>query len=305
MTASSTITMRYAVVDVFTATPLMGNPVAVFFDADELSGEQMQQIANWTNLSETTFHVRAQSADASHYGLRIFTPTCELPFAGHPTLGSAHALLQARHVVASDGKLVQECPVGQVPLTLEHDDAVGARTLRLRLPPAHVRELSPTETSRLRDVLGHDLAPGSTPALIDVGPKWIVAQLPDAASVLRLKPDMAASAALERELHATGVTVFGEYTTTTTPGTPASGAEIEVRSFAPADGIPEDPVCGSGNGSVGVYRLRSGAIRDGARYLATQGQCVGRDGRVYVSVEQGNVFVAGQAVTTAQGTITL
>lgn len=282
----------FKIVDVFSDAPFLGNPVAVVLEAEGLSAARMQAIAAWTNLSETTFHLPPTTPEAD-YRLRIFTPRSELPFAGHPTLGGAHALLEAGLVAPRDGGLVQECEAGLVAIGF--DLAAGARRLRLDLPPAKIRDLSEHETARLRGALGRDLAEGAPPAVVDVGVRWVVAELPDAASVIALAPDLAAMAALETDLGVTGVTAFGAHA--------AGESAIEVRSFAPSDGVGEDPVCGSGNGSVAAYRLRRGTIARPATYIATQGRCVGRDGRVFVRITEDRIQIGGAAVTTVSGSI--
>lgn len=285
----------YKVVDVFTAVPLLGNPVAVVLDAEGLDGAAMQAIARWTNLSETTFLLPPSQAGAD-YRLRIFTPRSELPFAGHPTLGSAHAALEAGRVVPRDGSLVQECGTGLVRLTVQGEGA--GRRLALDLPPARLTVLDEAQVVELEAVLGTPVLREVPPALVDVGPVWIVAQLADAAAVTALRPDFARSAALERRLGATGITVFGRH--------PEGGeAAIEVRSFAPSQGIEEDPVCGSGNGSVAVFQARGGLLpAGGSSYLAAQGRCTGRDGRVSVRVDaEGRVTIGGACVTVVEGSL--
>lgn len=279
----------YRVVDVFTDTPFLGNPVAVVLKGDGLSDAQMQAIAAWTNLSETTF-VLPPSREGADYRLRIFTPRSELPFAGHPTLGTAHALIEAGVVTPQGGRVVQECPAGLVPITVT---GTGPhQVLAFALPFWVPRDLDPVETAALRDILaGARML--DTPILVDVGARWVVAELADADAVLRLKPDLMACAAYEHEMLITGVTVFGQ----------KPGGGVEVRSFAPGDGIPEDPVCGSGNGAVAVYRHDRGQLKPRDTFAATQGRCVGRDGRISVTVEPDTISVGGQAVTTVRGTL--
>ena len=275
--------------------PLLGNPVAVVLDAEGLDTERMQAIARWTNLSETTFLLPATAAEAD-YRLRIFTPRSELPFAGHPTLGSAHAALEAGRIVGRDGALVQECGAGKVRLSVEGEGA--ARQIALDLPPARLTALTGAQVAELEAALGHPVVQDVRPAMVDVGPVWIVAQLTDAAAVTGLRPDFARLADLERKLGATGITAFGRH--------PAGGpAAIEVRSFAPSQGIEEDPVCGSGNGSVAVFQARGGLLSAGGdRYVAAQGRCVGRDGRISVRVDaQGNVSLGGACVTVVEGSL--
>lgn len=272
---------EFRIIDVFTEQPYLGNPVAVVLHADGLRDDQMQRIAAWTNLSETTFHLRPTVPEA-HYRLRIFTPRGELPFAGHPTLGSAHALIEAGAISAIGGRVVQECAAGLVPV------AVGHGVLQLEQPEASLRDLTDAEHARLTAIIGTE--PFSRAALVDLGARWIVAEVAD---VNTLAPDLGASALFETDLAATGVTLF------------ANGpAGVEVRSFAPSCGVDEDPVCGSGNGAVAVFRLARGQISEGADYTAAQGKCVGRDGRVFVGIRGGVVHVGGHAVTTVSGTIT-
>ena len=276
----------YRVVDAFSAAPFRGNPVAVVLQADGLSDVEMQAIAAWTNLSETTFHLTPTDAGAD-YRLRIFTPRSELPFAGHPTVGSAHALIEAGVITPRGGLVVQECAAGLIPVQR------AGELLTLRLPEPQFRDLSAPEAAELADLLGAPLAPGSAPAVVDVGPLWVVADLGSAAAVTALTPDLPRMAAYEGAAGAGGVTVFGRK--------PEGG--IEVRSFAPSDGIAEDPVCGSGNGAVAALRLRTGELGEGARYMATQGRCVGRDGEIAVHVEGGRIFIGGRAVTTVTGQV--
>jgi PhzF family phenazine biosynthesis protein len=280
---------RYRVVDVFTDTPFLGNPVAVVLDGDGLSDAQMQAIASWTNLSETTF-VLPPTRKGTDYRLRIFTPRSELPFAGHPTLGTAHALIETGLIIPRNGALVQECETGLVPITVTGDGP--DKVLAFDLPFPVPRDLDAIEATGLSEVLGKT-GTLDTAMLVDVGARWVVAELADADAVLRLKPDLLACAAYEDEMLITGVTVFGQK--------PEGG--VEVRSFAPGDGIPEDPVCGSGNGAVAVYRQDRGQLKPRDGYEATQGRCVGRDGRIRIAVTPTTIHVGGQAVTTISGTL--
>ncbi|GGC77822.1 PhzF family phenazine biosynthesis protein [Undibacterium terreum] len=287
----------YKVVDVFTLRPLLGNPVAVVLDAEGLTTEDMQAIAGWTNLSETTF-VLPPTTGKADYRLRIFTPRSELAFAGHPTLGSAHALLEAGRITArKNGRLIQECNIGLVELTLEEQS--GEQRLTLGMPPAKLEPLQAADISELELVLRHKVDIKSAPAIVNVGAIWVVAQMNDAASVLSLRPDFARLAEFERRLGITGLTVFGDHS--------HGDAAIEVRTFAPSCGVEEDPVCGSGNGSVAAFRWERGLLSSSARdYVATQGRCVGRDGRIQVSVDaNGKIFIGGSCVTCVEGSLTL
>ncbi len=282
----------YKVVDAFSAKPFLGNPVAVVLDADGLDTAAMQAIARWTNLSETTFLLPAENP-AADYRLRIFTPLSELPFAGHPTLGSAHAIIEAGRFAPRNGVLVQECGMGLIKIEVS---GTGAdRIITLGLPPGKMRALSGEEVGELEAILGAPVERDSAPAIVDVGPVWIVARMANAQAVLDLKPDFARSAAFERKLGATGVTVFGPYG--------QGGTAIEVRSFAPSCGVNEDPVCGSGNGSVAIFQASRGLIPAAATaYVAGQGQRVGRDGRIRISIgDDGQVKVGGACVTCVDG----
>jgi PhzF family phenazine biosynthesis protein len=287
----------YKVVDVFTRKPLLGNPVAVVLDAEGLDTAAMQKIANWTNLSETTFVLPPTNPKAD-YRLRIFTPRSELPFAGHPTLGSAHALLEAeRFMPRGNGQLVQQCNVGLVELSMvgEGDE----RKIELALPPAKMNELSEADATELSTILNRSIGEKVAPAIVDVGPKWVVTHFDDAKTVLNLKPDFARLAAFERRLGVTGLLVFGTHE--------SGDALIEVRAFAPSCGVDEDPVCGSGNGCAAVFQRQRGLLPPGGKnYVAAQGQCVGRAGRVEVGVDaHGNVRIGGACVTCVDGTLTI
>jgi PhzF family phenazine biosynthesis protein len=289
-----TMRRRYAVVDVFSDRRLLGNPVAVVLDAEGLDTGAMQRIARWTNLSETTFLLPPTVAGAS-YRLRIFTPVSELPFAGHPTLGSAHAAV-TEGIVARPGaalSLTQDCGAGLVQVQVE-----AADRYRLRLPEARCTPLGAADRAALEAALGGPTDAAVPLQVIDVGPRWVVGALADPAALLALRPDMTRLAAFERALGVTGCTLFAEAS-----GADADG-DIEVRSFAPSDGVPEDPVCGSGNGAVAVLRRALGRIAPGAAYVARQGRCVGRDGRVELSLDAAAaVWVGGACVTTVRGTI--
>ena len=277
-------------VDVFSAVPFKGNPVAVVLDADRLSGEQMHAIAGWTNLSETTFVSTPASAHAD-YRLRIFTPKSELQFAGHPTIGSAHAVLRNGLKPKSAGQLVQECGKGLVTLRID-----GER-LFLALPTPALTDVPSARLNELAAALGIDAESVRAKATVNVGVTWITLQLADASMVRQLQPDQAAIGA-STPPGVVGVTVFG---------LAASGAstDLEVRSFAPAEGVPEDPVCGSGNGCVAALVRRERLIT-GSTYLASQGCCVGRDGRVEVRFgDDGTIWLGGHAVTCIDGVLHL
>lgn len=281
--------LRFLQVDVFTRRPFFGNPVAVVLGADGLADADMQRIAAWTNLSETTFVLRPTRPDA-HYRLRIFTPRAELPFAGHPTIGSAHAVVEAGVATPEGGVLRQECGAGLIALGFE-DGRIWARA-----PEARVARLDGRYQGELESALGAPVA--GQPQVVNVGPTWLVADLGDASRVDLLWPDLAAVSKLSGPLGLTGITVFG--------ATTGGDAAIHVRSFAPAHGVPEDPVCGSGNVSVAACLARSGAAaRLGGRYDARQGMALGRDGRVSLRVSPDGraIDFGGHAVTGVDGSL--
>ena len=283
--------LSFQQVDVFTAVRFQGNPVAVVLDADGLSAAQMQQIANWTNLSETTFVV-APTVPGADYHVRIFTPTAELPFAGHPTIGTAHALLEAGRITPRDGRVVQQCKKGLVDVQVVQASD-GARSISFTLPEAAVSDLADDEVDAIATLLG--VQPVRAPQLIDVGARWVLVQLADAAAVLAATPDLTQMRILDEAGQRTGVVIFG---------TGAVGADIEMRAFAPAHGMGEDPVCGSGAGCLGVYLRETGQVRDGELML-NQGQMVGRDGKIRLAVRPDAIEVGGNAVTCVTGTLDL
>lgn len=286
--------INFKQIDVFTSTPFKGNPVAVVMNADQLSTAQMQAIANWTNLSETTFVLPATN-DAADYRVRIFTPGSELPFAGHPTLGTAFALLEAGQIIPRDGHLVQECGAGLVNLQVSQPLKKGM-SIAFELPEPVITPLSFAQTRHLGEILGCQFDFIYPPALVDVGARWIVAQTTDIATVLATRPDFASLAEHDRSMSVTGVCIYGSCIEN-------NKFHIEVRSFAPSCGVNEDPVCGSGNGSVAAF-LRYHGLGDGL-ITSTQGKIAGRDGKLELRLTDGKIFVGGQAVTCISGSINL
>lgn len=284
-------------VDVFTSIPFKGNPVAVVLDATSLSTDQMQQIASWTNLSETTFIVPATAAGAD-YHVRIFTPGAELPFAGHPTIGTAHALLEAGMIEAKAGGLVQQCAAGLIKLQVSHASD-GQRWISFDLPEAKFTALDADQARELEAILGTPLDAERPPCLVDVGARWVVAQLSCAQAVLATKPDLQRMKLQDGKGRHTGVVIFGKH------AQPAP-AGIEVRAFAPAHGVNEDPVCGSGNGSVAAYIRQTGQTADfGNTLLATQGAAVGRAGQLRLTISENAIRVGGNAITCVDGSLHL
>ena len=272
-------------VDVFTDKPFYGNPVAVVFNADDISDADMKRVANWTNLSETAFICKSSSAD---YRLRIFTPGRELPFAGHPTIGSAHAAREAGIISDDTKEFSQDCIAGIISLSVDESGAIHARVPRPKVAPA---QMKPDE---LCDALGPLTC--VEPLLIDVGPVWLATRLESVDALYSINIDPARITELSLAVKATGVTVYAV----------DEASEVHVRSFAPAEGILEDPVCGSGNAAVAAHIRDSGIIDTiGSTYTARQGAALGRNGKIQVLVDGDDVSIGGQAVTAIDGTIYL
>ena len=283
-------------VDVFTSRRFFGNALAVILDADGLTAAQMQRIAAWANLSETAF-VLAPTGPGASYRVRIFTPRSELDFAGHPSVGAAHALLEAG-VISAQQALVQECAAGLLPLRVLGDGA--ERRIFVRAPRARSIAIEPASIAAVARALGAP-ARGAAPCIIDLGIRWLIFDLGDEAGVRALSPDMAMVATLSNDLDIVGISVFGRTAS-------AGDYALAVRAFSPGDGIPEDPVTGSANAAIGAYLLATAQLDAiGANYRASQGREVGRDGRIDVRVDAatGDVEIGGQSVTCVDGTMVM
>jgi PhzF family phenazine biosynthesis protein len=290
-------THRFSQVDVFTTRPFFGNPVAVVFDADGLSDAEMQRIAGWTNLSETTFFQQPSTNSGADYRLRIFYPKGELPFAGHPTVGSAHAALEGGVIPAGKREFVMECGAGMLPLRVEGDSP--ERRIFVRAPEAEFVHEFGTSVEAISGVLGAPVAADPPPASINNGPVWLFCGMASA-DIARLRPDMTAAARLSRDLSVSGFATFAL----------VKGAEnkVHIRVFAPDGGVPEDPVTGSANASLPTYLARYGLLKvTGREYVSSQGAELGRDGRVQVRVlnDTGLAEIGGQCVTVIEGEIRL
>jgi PhzF family phenazine biosynthesis protein len=278
----------FSQVDVFAPGPLTGNPVAVVHDATGLDDDQMAAFARWTNLSETTF-LLPPTEPAADYRLRIFTPADELPFAGHPTLGSAHAWLEAGGVPATEGRIVQECGVGLIELRRDGDD------LAFRAPGfLRAGDVDEQTLEQAIDALGIDRERVLRSNWIDNGPGWLGLQLVSADDVLGLRPDFAAMSGLE-------IGVIGAHDDARSA---ELGADYEVRAFCPGFSIPEDPVTGSLNAGFAVWLSRAGHLP--GDFVARQGTAIGRNGRVRVETDEaGDIWVGGTSRTLVEGTLTL
>ena len=278
----------YKQVDVFTAQPYRGNPLAVVLDGADLSDARMQSFARWTNLSETSFVLPPTDAKAD-YRVRIFTPGGEMPFAGHPTLGSCHAWLEAGGKARTRGFVVQQCGVGLVKIRREQD------RLAFRAPAMKRSAPSATLLARVARAMGLKADQIVAAQLLDNGTPWLGLLLDDPSIVLQLTPNFS-------ELKELGQKV-GVVALKTTP-VAIDAAGVEVRGFAPHMGINEDPVTGSLNASLAQWLIDDGHAPE--RYVATQGACLERAGYVFIERDaSGHVWVGGQSVTCIDGQVTV
>ncbi len=277
---------RFHQLDVFSAVPLQGNPLAVVHGALGLSDDTMAAFARWTNLSETTFLLPPLDP-AADYRVRIFTPGGELPFAGHPTLGSCHAWLAAGGVPKSPGTVVQECGVGLVRIRRSGHN--GGR-LAFAAPP--LRRSGPLEPELLTRIIS-GLGVGASDVLhhqwADNGPGWSAVMLKSAAQVLAVKPNWS---------------VLGDVKLGLVGAQPAGhDTQFEVRAFVPGPPAYEDPVTGSLNAGLAQWLIGAGLAP--TAYVAAQGGALGRAGRVFVSQEGGDVWIGGDVVVCVEGMVSL
>ncbi|MCH4091626.1 PhzF family phenazine biosynthesis protein [Acetobacter sp.] len=276
-------TLEFQQVDVFSTTPFKGNPVAVVLAADSLTTEQMAAFASWTNLSETTFLLRPTSPEAD-YRVRIFTPQTELPFAGHPTLGSCHAWLTSGGRPRNE-TIVQECDIGLVPIRSEGE--------RLAFVAPELRRSGPIDEALLSRVAhGLKISPSSiqASAWTDNGPGWLSVLLGSREEVLALEPDYASLAGLS-------IGVIGPWN----PATDGTEAQFEVRAFVMSAGVNEDPVTGSLNAGLAQWLIGEG--RAPQHYIASQGARLDRSGRVYIDLEEDKIWIGGATITRITGTL--
>lgn len=296
MLRSDDVTPRaYKQVDVFTRTPLQGNPVAVVLEAEGLSSAQMLALARWTNLSETTF-VLKPTHPAADYKVRIFTTEKELPFAGHPTLGTAHALLEAGLTPKRPGIVMQECGVGLVAVDIQQEG-----TLAFAAPEVELRPMAAEETERLMAALRPAvMAASPLPVIAEMGIRWLMVRLPDAQSCLAVTPDQATIKRLQTSCNVDGVVIYGACSAT-------EPADYEMRAFMVECGaLIEDPVTGSANACL-ARLLKANHFPDGSQtaqgYQVRQGTQLNRDGRVSVRFIDGEPWIGGQCRTLIDGTL--
>lgn len=283
---------RYLQLDVFADRPGAGNPLAVVLDAQGLDDGAMQAIARWTRLPETTFVFPPARPGASH-ALRIFSPRREVPFAGHPSVGTAHAVLEAGLATPRDGLLLQDGIAGLLPLRVEGDGA--GRTIAVRTPRARVVEVASATDPRLAGALA-GLPPGPLPpALMDGGRRWWLAELRDEASLRGAEPDWDAIAALAAATDSMGLCVFARAT--------GQRHDLAVRAFVGAPARFEDAASGAANATLAAWLADRDALpgRDG-RYVVSQGREVGHDARLELRVDaDGDVWSGGHVVTVVRG----
>ncbi|MBA4328456.1 MAG: phenazine biosynthesis protein PhzF [Polaromonas sp.] len=312
-------TRPFKQVDVFTAQPYFGNPLAVVLDGSELDDAAMQRFAQWTNLSETTF-VLPPTEPSADYRVRIFTPGGELPFAGHPTLGTCHAWLEAGGVPKRKKLIVQQCQVGLVPVRQDPSAGPGQAggKLAFAAPPLKRSAPSPTVLAQVAAALGLKAQHIIAAQVLDNGPVWLGLLLDSADTVLQLEPDhlalkrfglkvgvagahqeQNASLLIARSSREARAFAVSEHSLA------ADSTDFEVRAFAAPMGINEDPVTGSLNASLAQWLMAEGHAPDS--YVVAQGTCLGRAGRAHLSRDNadGTVWVGGASVTCITGSVTL
>lgn len=279
---------RFSQVDVFTDELTGGNPLAVVHAAGDLADDRLAAIARWTNLSETAF-LLPPTEEAADYRVRIFTVNGELPFAGHPTLGSAFAWTRAGGVPREPGRIVQQCGAGLVPVRLDGEVDAGGRLAFAAPPMIRSGPVAADDVAELVDWLGVPAEDVLDTQWIDNGPGWVGVLLSDAATVLAVRPT--------RACRLSAIGLIGRHRA-------GSECDVEVRAlFAVPGGMAEDPVTGSLNASLAQWLIGTGRLP--RRYLAAQGTVLGRRGRVQITAEGEDVWVGGRVVPGVSGTIAL
>jgi PhzF family phenazine biosynthesis protein len=307
-------TREFRQVDVFGVSAYLGNPLAVVLDGSDLSDQEMQHFASWTHLSETTFLLppsEAGAAAGADYRVRIFTPGAELPFAGHPTLGSCHAWLEAGGEPRAQEGIVQECALGLVQIRRD------AARLSFAAPSLQRSPVEATLLAEIASALGVKDERIRAAQLLDNGPVWLTLLLDSRQTVLQLSPDHLALKDLGYKVGVASIENAApliarsnrEARASSWRSRHAAGAMpdlplVEVRAFAAPVGVNEDPVTGSLNASLAQWLIADG-LAPGV-YIAEQGHCLGRAGRVHIEQdEQGQVWVGGESVTCVEGTVKL
>jgi len=282
---------RYLQLDVFPARTGGGNPVGVVLDADGWTSEAMQAFATWTGLVETTYVLSPTESGAS-YRLRIFTPSREIPFAGHPTIGSAHAVLEAGIATPIDGLLRQECGAGVLPIRVEGEG--DARNLFVKAPPARVLRENPDDVPALDAILANVERGALPPAFVEGGRRWWMAEFADEAALRAWRPDHASIGALARATDSLGLSVFAR--------SRSPDYELVVRAFPAGVDIVEDPASGAANGLIAAWIAKAepnGALAKG--YRVSQGREIGHDAAITVRIDGGAIWVGGRAEALIDG----
>ncbi|MBU1014736.1 MAG: PhzF family phenazine biosynthesis protein [Bacteroidetes bacterium] len=273
---------KFYQVDVFTSKAFRGNPVAVIFDADHFSDEVMQQVANWINLSETTF---IQSSSIADYKLRIFSPQKEFPFAGHPTIGSAYAVLKSRLINPKKKEILQECKAGLVRISIEKNN-IFALVPKIEILSTKIDKLE------FEDALGCKII--SEPIAIISGPVWGVAGVDGCETLDGININTEKIIRISNKYNLTGLTIYSAI----------PGKGVFVRTFAPIVGVMEDPVCGGGNAAVARHLKHTGGNKTfGNKYTAYQGKSVKRDGIIQIKYDNEEILIGGEAKTIIKGMI--
>jgi PhzF family phenazine biosynthesis protein len=284
---------RYFELDVFTARTGGGNRLGVVVDASDWSDVAMQSFATWTDLVETTFVLPPTTPDAS-YRLRIFTPTREIPFAGHPTIGSAHAVLDCGVAKPSDGGLIQECGAGLLPIRIEGGG--DTRALYLQAPAARVLREDPRDEPLLDAALGGAMRGALPPAFIEGGRRWWITEFADEASLRAWQPDHAAIGKLAAATESLGLCAFAR--------SDSPDYEVVVRALPAGVGIVEDPASGAANGLIAAWIAHAepnGALAKG--YRVSQGREIGHDAAIVIRIEEGRIWVGGRTRTIVSGRV--
>ena len=278
--------------DVFAPRIGTGNPLAVIFDADQLDDADMQAIANWTNLAETTFLLKSTLAEAD-YRVRIFTTQKEIAFAGHPSIGSAHAWLSRRIAPKSQGVIMQECQAGLLPI--RHQPTLANNQLSVRVPSSKLVRFADNTNQAVINALPELFWTSLKPALVEGGRRWWLAQLADEASVRNFSPDAFAIKKLADETDSLGLCIFA------TLDKPEQG--LVVRAFPLGVGIAEDPASGAANAAIAAFLNETKSLAQlGQRYIVSQGREISRDAILSLEIDKDqNVWVGGSTQTVVQG----
>ena len=281
-------------IDVFAERPGAGNPLAVVFGGENLDDSQMQAIAAWTNLAETTFVLAPTTAEAD-YRVRIFTTRKEIAFAGHPSIGTARAVLETGFAAAREGRLRQECLAGVLPVRVEGEP--DEPTLSVRVPRSRIVRYASEQDASLQAALRSVKRGALVPAVVEGGRRWWLAELADEAAVRSMRPDFAAIATLARETDSLGLCVFARCTN--------QPYQLVVRAFPLGVGIDEDPASGAANAAIAAFLEESGALSElGSRYRVSQGREIGHDAVLELSVDaEREVWVGGRTQPVIRGTL--